>query len=395
MLPFVRHVEKPEYQNYGKLTFIEIDDVINYKLLDHPSKTLFDVKRANKEKGEIMIRTNTRDLSCGKDILLSVFEEEDFTKIEGYYHVALVQVMVMWLGNTMQDIPLTIVALDDRLADEKQKIMGIFSSNLYPGATYTELYTDLTISARDPTKLQDFLLNIKAKMDFEVPQSLGLSVSLKVTYSWTPRPQTFRIRDNVFNPESRIAGRSIYIKPTENLTEEKCDEGKDLLNALKQYDPRPPTGYRGRLIGQKSRPTYWQNRRTNYVSQGAQNSNARQWEYRARVKMEEEELPLAPNLGQLTQDCVPIPYQRRVPDKGETIEERLKYMVATMTDFARIWWSNYETTPEYEVFLNAFKAGEEKGDMIGAVFRIQILGITDEGEEEKAEGNKPRNGYKN
>nr|GMD93582.1 universal stress protein A-like protein [Ipomoea batatas] len=425
-----RHVEKPEYQNYGKLTFIEIDDVINYKLPDHPSKTLFDVKRENKEKGEIMIKTNTRNLSCRKEILLSVFEEDDFAKTEGYYHVALVQVMVMWLGNTMQDIPLTIVALDDRLADEKQKIMGIFSSDLYPRATYTELYTDLTISARDPTKLQAFLLDIKAKVEFEIPQSLGLSVSLKVTYSWTLRPQAFRIRDKMssipkykqkliergYDPDLNIVeaehvlklilerdiqpfnknevihrlglifikysdeweydqkdrhmkefkenmnskNNPIEVNVIENLIEEKSDGGEDILNALKQYDPRSPTGYRGRLIGENNRPPI--------------RKIGEQIIFPKELRIE-----MLTN-GNIEQGLRPDTFhQRRVFDKGillslanpntwdaelkawETsmavyfgnhpemaVEERLKYMVATMTDFARIWWSIYETTPEYE-----------------------------------------------
>nr|GMD92188.1 movement protein [Ipomoea batatas] len=302
MLPFVRHVETPEYQNYGKLTFIEIDDVINYKLPDHPSKTLFDVKRENKEKGEIMIKTNTRNLSCRKEILLSVFEEDDFAKTKGYYHVALVQVMVMWLGNTVQDIPLTIVAL------EKQKIMGIFSSNLYPWATYTELYTDLTISARDPTKLQAFLLDIKAKVEFEIPQSLGLSVSLKVTYSWTQRPQAFRIRDKSKGKDGR---RRVTISPKSWTFNTRLRP--DTLHQRRVFD-------KGILLS-LANPNTW-------------DAELKAWETSMVI------------------------YFGNHPEMA--VEERLKYMVATMTDFARIWWSSYETTPEYEDFLNAFRAGDGK-----------------------------------
>lgn len=157
----------------------------------------------------------TRDYSSEGTIKIAACERgdimDDFRKEKGYFHIAAVQILVKWLGNSGIDIPLQIAIRDERLSDPKQSILGLWSSNLYSGAVYTELFTDLFFSAAE--KNIDQILTIQAKPTVErLEGSKALAVSVNTYMSWIDVPHPFRKRDAEFNKGSLQRGKSVIIK---------------------------------------------------------------------------------------------------------------------------------------------------------------------------------------
>lgn len=129
----------------------------------------------------------------------------------GYFHVAAVQILVKWRGSSGLDIPLTILARDLRLVDPKQQIIGIYSSNLYSGSVYTEIPTDIMVSAQDPHKTAVFSIDVKAYVQL-LEGSKGISVSIISSYVWVNKPHPGRRRvDEYFTKSGKMEGRSIYV----------------------------------------------------------------------------------------------------------------------------------------------------------------------------------------
>lgn len=93
----------------------------------------------------------------------------------------------------------------------KKSIIGLWSSNLYTGAVYTELYTDCMFSAMD--KNIDAIMTFLVKPTIEMMEgSKAIKVSTKIYMSWIEEPHSFRRRDEEFNTNSLSKGRAIVIK---------------------------------------------------------------------------------------------------------------------------------------------------------------------------------------
>ncbi|XP_030512670.2 uncharacterized protein LOC115726776 [Rhodamnia argentea] len=206
-------LRKPRYQAYGKITFEEVDEVSNFKAPNLTESMLYDTKRAKKGKSVRAYKATTRDYDGNTEVHTSAWEDQDVTREWGFYHISAIQILAKWLGNTGLDIPLTVVLRDKRILDTERQIMGIWSTNLYTGAVYTEMFLNLLISAGDRHKLSCCVIDAKAQVNM-TEESKGLSLSINTHFAWLERPYPYTSRDYMFRAEKESDGKSIYIKPS-------------------------------------------------------------------------------------------------------------------------------------------------------------------------------------
>lgn len=173
-------------ETVDQITYEGVDNASNYSISRLPEKVLYETNRPDRHSTKRMYKMTTRDYSSEGTIKIAACKRgdimDDFRKEKGYFHIAAVQILVKWLGNSGIDIPLQIAIRDERLSDPKQSILGLWSSNLYSGAVYTELFTDLLFSAAE--KNIDQILTIQFKPTVErLEGSKALAVSVNTYMS--------------------------------------------------------------------------------------------------------------------------------------------------------------------------------------------------------------------
>lgn len=191
----IQETNKPGYQIYDKLVFEEVEDAKNYELPNIPEKCLYDTNRIRAHKKQRIYLVQSKDYSSEDNIDISLIKRKDLydktRKLEGYYHIAAIQVLIKYLGNAGLDIPVRISIRDERQLDVKQSIIGIWSSNLYTGAVYTEMQLDCLLNISD--KNIDQALRLAVKADNQVLEgSKNLAISTRCYIQWQESVQPFR-----------------------------------------------------------------------------------------------------------------------------------------------------------------------------------------------------------
>lgn len=210
--------KKAEYQTFERITYQEVDDARNFKMKTIPEKALYETNRAKSEKERLMFKMTSKDYSSEGRIRINIIDPDEIRKdcpdygSYGYLNISCVQILVKWLGNAGVNIPLKIAMIDERLSDPKQGIIGLYSTNLFSGAAYTEIHTDFTLSMKDQNLSEAFVIIIDPTINM-TEGSRAISIGINTYMNWNEFGRAYRVRDSEgINTGSLRKGKSVVIK---------------------------------------------------------------------------------------------------------------------------------------------------------------------------------------